>query len=281
MKISRSAYILSEPVLKDELLLLFGRNAKLSIFDIGACEGEDAIRYSRLFPNATVYAFEPRPDNLEKIDENLRRYDHGRIEISHLALSDKKGKAIFYLSSGQPEEARHTEDWDFGNKSSSLLPPGEEIKKHTSWLEFKETLEVQTERLDNYMAKQGLQEIDFIHMDVQGAELMVLRGAGVSVQAIKAIWLEVELVELYKDQPLKNDIEQFMEKNGFICVKSEVNDVAGDQLYVNTRYFPKDVASKFKQLKRAQARRAQWLRIRNRYYVLRNKLGNLLLGRGR
>jgi 2-O-methyltransferase len=267
MKLSRSAFILSEPVLKDELLLLFERKARLTIFDIGACEGEDAIRYSRFFPNSTVYAFEPRPDNLEKIDENLKRYDHGSIEVSHLALADKKGTSTFYLSSGQPEDSPPEVDWDFGNKSSSLLPPGEKMKTHTAWLEFKDTLEVHTDRLDNFMADRGLKGIDFIHMDVQGAELMVLLGAGDCVPSIKAIWLEVEVVELYKDQPLKTDIEEFMHSNGFVCVKSELDHVSGDQLYINTRFFSNDMANRFKFLKKKQRIRAIWRRLKDKYLI--------------
>ena len=70
-------------------------------------------------------------------------------------------------------------------------------------------------------------------MDVQGAELMVLKGAQSILSRIGAIWLEVESVELYKGQPLKNVIELFMKKSGFVKLVDTVNDIAGDQLYVS------------------------------------------------
>jgi hypothetical protein len=54
---------------------------------------------------------------------------------------------------------------------------------------------------------------------------------------IKAVWMEVEVVELYKGQPLKNDIEQFMNKNDFVCIKSDIDHVSGDQLYLNRQHF--------------------------------------------
>jgi FkbM family methyltransferase len=255
MKLNRSDYIFSDPILRDELLLLFGKEERLTIFDIGSCEGEDAIRYSRLFPRATVYAFEPRPDNIELIKKNLQSYAHGRIVVNETALSDIDGEAELYLSSGRPDNDVGAKDWDFGNKSSSLLPPSEvEIKKHTAWLKFEKTLKVKMITLDRFVKENRIGTIDFAHMDVQGAELMVLRGAGDALHSIKAIWLEVELVELYKNQPLKWNVEEFLVKSGFFCVKENVDAVSGDQLYLNHRYFGFDVRQKFNYLASMQHR---------------------------
>lgn len=73
-------------------------------------------------------------------------------------------------------------------------------------------------------------------MDVQGAELMVLKGAENFIKNINMIWLEVEAVELYKAQPLKNDVEQFMLDNNFTKIKDTVYNEAGDQFWVNKNY---------------------------------------------
>ncbi|MEZ4799098.1 MAG: FkbM family methyltransferase [Flavobacteriales bacterium] len=52
------------------------------------------------------------------------------------------------------------------------------MQKHTEWLEFKNTLEVSTMKLIDFCSsKLNISNIDFIHMDVQGAELMVLKEA--------------------------------------------------------------------------------------------------------
>jgi FkbM family methyltransferase len=262
-------FILSEPEIKADLNLLFAADESLVIFDIGACEGEDSIRYSRLFPNATVHLFEPRPDNLEKVAQNLRDFECTSVEVSSLALSNAAGEATFYLSSGKPEDASENEEWDFGNKSSSLLPPGEKMKEHTSWLEFKDHLVVQTERLDTYCAHHNISRIDLIHMDVQGAELMVLEGAGDMMQNIAAIWLEVEAVELYKNQPLRQDIERFMSERHFNCVKSTVNNVAGDQLYLNSKLIAQDKIESVRRMNIRLARIKNW---KTHYYRIRNFL---------
>lgn len=234
---NRDAYIQSPVEIEKELLFLLDKDKVKTVFDIGACEAEDSIRYSKLFPKAKVYAFEPRPDNVSKGQQSLKHYRCTQVILENIALSDTRGKAEFYLSEGQPEGAKGEEDWDFGNKSSSLLPPSEEMKKHTEWLRFKNKIEVNTQRLEEYAREKQLSEIDFAHIDVQGAELMVLRGAGDFIKKIKLIWMEVEAVELYKGQPLKSEVEDFMKAKGFVNVLDTVNAVAGDQLYVNTNYF--------------------------------------------
>lgn len=234
---NRDAYIQSPVEIEKELLFLLDKDKVKTVFDIGACEAEDSIRYARLFPKANVYAFEPRPDNILKGQQFLNHYNCTQVVLENIALSDTNGKAEFYLSEGQPEGAKSHEDWDFGNKSSSLLPPSEEMKKHTEWLQFKSKIEVNTLRLEDYARKKQLSEIDFAHIDVQGAELMVLKGAGDFLKKIKLIWMEVEAVELYKGQPLKTEVEAFMKAKGFVNVLDTVNAVAGDQLYVNTGYF--------------------------------------------
>jgi FkbM family methyltransferase len=235
--LTRESYIKSPIPIKNDLLKFFKKNDQLIIFDIGACESEDAIRYAMLFANSRIFAFEPREDNVEKSKELIKNYKKKNIILEHLALSNEEGLADFFLSEGEPPEQKNNESWDYGNKSSSLLPPSEEIDKHTAWLQFKRKTQVKTMRLDNYVKKNSLNIIDFVHLDVQGAELMVLEGAGTFLSKIKLIWMEVEAVELYQGQPLKNNVEQFMIKNNFSILQDTVNSVAGDQLYVNRSFF--------------------------------------------
>lgn len=251
----RDKYINSPVEIEFELLLMLEKEKVKSVFDIGACEAEDSIRYSMLFPGSTVYAFEPRADNLKIGQASIKKYGRTNIILENIALSDKNGMADFFLSEGRPDDTGK-EDWDFGNKSSSLLAPGEEIKKHTSWLKFEKKTQVPTQRLDDYAKTRQIAEIDFAHIDVQGAELMVLSGAGTFLHKIKLIWMEVEAVELYKNQPLKEDVELFMKKNNFTNILDTVNDVAGDQLYANLNYFDDSAITAFKKARKRKALRA-------------------------
>jgi FkbM family methyltransferase len=217
---------------------IFNIDEELTFFDIGACEGLSSAKYSSMFPKASVYAFEPVPKNFKLVLENQKKYNLKKLYPFQLGLSSKKGKATFYVSSGQPENKNKPSDnsTGFGNKSSSLYKPDKTKEVHP-WLKFKETITIDTETLDNFCINESLATIDFIHMDVQGAELMVLQGGQKMLPKIKSIWLEVERIALYEKQALKKDIEDFLHKNGFICIINKVNYVAGDQFWVQEAYF--------------------------------------------
>lgn len=232
---NRDKYILDDSPLKKDLLKLFKKNKTLTILDIGACEGEESIRYSRIFPFSSIYAFEPLLKNQVRISENIAKYKIENIKLIPFAVSDEDGNAEFYVSSGHPENLTTELDWDFGNKSSSLLSP--ENNNNPSWLSFDSKIDVETITLCTFFEKNKINEVDFIHMDVQGAELKVLKGSKEYIKNIKAIWLEVADVELYKNQPLRVDIENFMKSNGFDLIKSELEGKVGDQFYLNKNYF--------------------------------------------
>jgi len=235
MTYDRVDYINRASPIETELKKLFNTRSSITIFEIGSCEGEDSIKYARLFPNSKIYTFEPLPKNIERIKQNFLKYNISNAEIWNLAVSTDEGTAEFFVSEGKPENVDEV-DWDFGNKSSSLLPPDQHIKQ-ISFIKFNEKILVKTISLDQFCRQQEVNLIDFIHMDVQGAELLVLKGAGKFLEKIKVIWLEVAKIALYKDQPLIGDVEQFMYDNGFYLAKSEVDNNAGDQLYISKKFY--------------------------------------------
>lgn len=229
-------YLRSESIAERELRRLFRRRQRLIIFDIGACEGEDSIRYARCFPHARIFAFEPLPANQAIIRHNLTLHGVPNVELAPLALSDQTGLAEFHVSGGRPKELFSGSDWNYGNKSSSLLPPAQTAPMF-GWIEFKETIRVQTETLAAFCRNRSLPRLDFIHLDVQGAELRVLRGAGEKLRDVAAIWLEVSTREAYCGQALREEIERFLRNHGFTLAVSAMRDTEGDQFYVNRRFF--------------------------------------------
>lgn len=220
------------------LVQIFKKNHSITFFDIGSCEGLSSIRYLEIFTNATSYAFEPVPSNFEKILKNKDKFQATNLHAYCLGLSSQKGTATFYLSSGEPpnKEVPTDQSSDFGNKSSSLYKPGKTKEIHP-WLEFNETISIETETLENFCKDHEIETIDFIHMDVQGAELIVLEGAENMISNINSIWLEVEKVPLYENQALKPQIETFLLSNNFICVINKVNNIAGDQFWIKKSFF--------------------------------------------
>lgn len=74
-------------------------------------------------------------------------------------------------------------------------------------------LEVETERLADVPE---LQEIDFLKMDVQGAELMILEHAGNALDQCVAIHTEAAFIPLYEGQPTFADLDHWMRAHGFL-----------------------------------------------------------------
>lgn len=215
---------------RDRLLQkLFARTKPAVVMDIGACNGYAGVHYGRMFPGTQVHAFEPVPANHALVLANAAKHPEVDLRAHRLALSDRVGTAVLHLSSA--EGSRQSD----GHRSSSLLEPGLTTEVHP-WLEFKQRIEVPTDTLDAFCARAGITGIDLIHMDVQGAELMVLRGAPVMLPRVKTIWMEVERVQLYKGQPVKRDVETFMRANGFVLAISNVDHIAGDQLWLSRSF---------------------------------------------
>lgn len=236
MNFDRASY-LNDPIpIEKELKILFNQNDHLNIFEIGACEGEDSIKYARFFVNAKIYAFEPLPDNIRLIQNNLHHYGINNVTCCNKALSSKEGIFEFYVSEGRPENAIES-DWDYGNKSSSLLPPAKHLEI-VDFIHFNKKIPVETITINSFCQINNINSIDFIHMDVQGAELMVLEGASDYISSIKVIWLEVSKIDLYKNQPLAKDVKKFMTNNNFVLIKDALKQIQGDQLYISSTHYP-------------------------------------------
>lgn len=200
------------------------------VFEIGACEGEHTAGYARAFPRAKLYLFEPLPANGEKIEAMLRTESWMAAEFFPLALSDQAGEAEFHVSSS-PEAKRQGE----ANKSSSLMQPRAQRPKALEWLDFQQTIKVKTDTLDAFCRRQLIRTIDFIHMDVQGAELKVLAGAGAILRRIKATWMEVAFEQTYDGQSMEPETTRWMAARGFRKIHQVSYGPEGDALYYNMR----------------------------------------------
>lgn len=105
----------------------------------------------------------------------------------------------------------HITNW---GQTASLYPPNEELlgryENLLSLTSLQKVIEVQTHRLDDLV-----EECDFLKMDVQGAELDVLRNARSILKRALIVWLEVEFLPLYRGQPLFSDVDAFLRQQGF------------------------------------------------------------------
>jgi FkbM family methyltransferase len=93
--------------------------------------------------------------------------------------------------------------------------------------------DITTRRLDDVLVE-GLP--DFIKIDVQGAELDILRHGVRALATATVIEAEVEFVALYKDQPLFGDLQAFLRDHGFVLHK--LIDLVGHSLMPRDAGYP-------------------------------------------
>jgi hypothetical protein len=100
--------------------------------------------------------------------------------------------------------------------TSLLKPRVPALKFFNKFEEFahvERTQRVQTRRLDDV---EGLPLIDFLKMDIQGAELTVLKNGVEKLRNCLAVQLEVSYICLYEDQPAFGDVDLWMRSQGYV-----------------------------------------------------------------
>ena len=181
------------------------------ILDIGSWHLGQSIEFSKIFKEANIDAFEPVPDSYELCKKRWAELDDSkkkRIRIHNIALSESVGAIPFY--SVQPNNKKRL-DAGF----SSMFKFMDVMNGNDETLLLQQEIEVKTNRLDNWCEENGVTEVDIIWMDVQGAELLVLKGAENILQHTKIIMTEVGLKPYYEGHTLKKDIDTFLFKKGF------------------------------------------------------------------
>jgi len=123
------------------------------VVDGGACLGDTALVFSNAIgPTGKVYAFDPVEDNLLICLENETRFPHRNVKIFPTGLSDKNVNA-------PPIRLNH-------------YAPGFSSSNADS-----QKLLIPLRTLDSMVELGEIERVDFIKLDVEGAEMETLRGA--------------------------------------------------------------------------------------------------------
>jgi len=168
-----------------------------TIIEIGCNDGNSTLWFFEVFKNPQVFCFEPDPRAIERFKKKVGQ--HPNIQLFEIAISDKNGEIDFYQSSGKiiiEQYPTLPEDWDL---SGSIRQPKEHLTQHP-FVKFNKKIKVQTSTLDNWCHEHRIRMIDFIWMDVQGAEIDVFRGARNILKKTRFIYFEYSKVELYQGQ---------------------------------------------------------------------------------
>lgn len=194
----------------------FPNKESLIIFDVGACNFYDSLYLRQEFPNANIYAFEPDNTNLANCPIIV---EQSYINVVPVALSDHDDTVVFYPSvsyGGNDHKA-----------SGSILKP--KTRLGTTEGAFHDTLhfdlkgyDVQTVRIDTFCELNDIAHIDFLHMDVQGAEMKVLGGLG----NIRPTFVFAETCEFdtYESGTTLDAFNNYMSNLGYGIVKQFRDD---------------------------------------------------------
>jgi FkbM family methyltransferase len=188
--------------------------------DAGACDGQDSVYFAEKYPDGIVYSFEPVKKVYEELLNTTAPYSN--IKTFNLALSDKTGTSSINISSS----GRINEKMDKLCASSSLLQPEKHLQVFPH-IKFENTETIQTVNLDEWCKEHNVDHIDVMWLDMQGLEPVVLKASPNILSRTKFVYSEVSTIELYKNQILFDEFNEFMKKSGFRMVKKEVGITSG------------------------------------------------------
>lgn len=153
---------------------------------------------------AAVLGFEPLASECEQLNSKAR----------------VSGTSIRYLPWALGDGKEHTLHITNEPMTSSLFPPARStvdlFPALGELMQVVRKVQVETHRLDDVPEARGA---DFLKLDAQGAELMILENAVEVLRSVSVIQCEVEFVELYEGQPLMAEIDTFLRSNGFCFLR--------------------------------------------------------------
>jgi len=185
-------------------------------FHIGAHECEELPFYHQLgLKDTDIVWIDAIPS---KVMESRQR---DIPNVYHAVITDKDDDTVVFNISNN-------------GQSSSVLEFGTHAQEHP-YVIYVDKLIQQTITIDSFFERNHLDASNypFWNFDIQGAELMALKGAIRSIQYAKAIYLEVNVNELYKNCGLLGEIDTFLSKYKFKRVLTSMTQHGwGDALYI-------------------------------------------------
>lgn len=194
------------------------------IVEAGAFNGNDTVTMAKMFPQATIHSFEPVPAIYNVLKETTRSCP--QVHTYQYAVSDTEGIAPLYISKIN----------GLFSQSSSLFIPKEHVTYYPEVI-FSEAIMVPTCTFDQWAERNNIDHVDFMWLDMQGAELSALKASPRIMSTVRALLIELEFVEAYAGQPLGQEICKWLEEHGFemIAINFDIPPrgiMYGDALFI-------------------------------------------------
>lgn len=203
--------------LKDVQNLLSTNNISINgCFHVGAHNCEELETYNILgVKNEDIVWVDALSS---KVNESILR---GVPNVYHAVISDRDDEDIEFNVSN-----------NFA--SSSIFEFGTHLEQHPH-IYYIDKIQEKSITIDTFFERNNLNasKYDFWNFDIQGAELLALKGATKSIKYAKVIYLEVNSEELYKNGALINEIDDFLVQFKFKrVITNMLKHGWGDAIYI-------------------------------------------------
>lgn len=196
-------YLKHKDAFLDQKTLMSKINVKI-IFDGGANIGDFAARYLKIFPNASIYCFEPGITVFQHLSERYK--DTSRVQTINMALSDSSGLKKFYENQV--------------SSTSSLLPINSKSVKYLdpNLMKSKATIDVDSVTINEFCRINDIDRINVLKMDIQGGELKALQSTRNLLEnsLIDLVYIEVLFIPLYEGQTEFCQLCEFFANYGYV-----------------------------------------------------------------
>jgi len=168
------------------------------ILHIGAHEGQEAEMYDHL--SKPVIWIEASPLYFERLQENIRPF-RNQVALNALLDSQCNASRDFFITSNNGE-------------SSSIYP----LAGNEYWrgLKNSEVCKLPSKRLDCISSDLKMREFDYWIVDVQGAELEVLKGAGDLLSYCRYLQVEISQEKFYEGGAEFQEVKAFLKSRSFV-----------------------------------------------------------------
>lgn len=186
------------------------------VFHIGAHECEEMSCYKELGLSENDIVW------IDAIDEKVMESKKRNIpNVYQAVITDKDDDTVTFNITNNVQ-------------SSSILEFGTHQIEHPS-VRFVKTEQLKTITVNTFFERNQLDgsKYNFWNFDIQGAELIALKGSTKYIESVKVLYLEVNEKELYKNCGLIGDMDNFLMVYGFKRVMTEMTRHGwGDALYI-------------------------------------------------
>ncbi len=168
-----------------------------TFIDVGVNKGDFSLLGAKLVgPEGRVLAFEPEADNCDWIRKSITLNGYDNVDLHEIALSDEEGTAELHI----------------GDRSGfHTLVPGQARRSN------KGTVSIRTRPLDAVLAELGVEQVDMMKIDVEGADMQVLRGAQKTLVDNRDLILLIDIHPNLGVDPF--EVCGFLQDRGFSCFR--------------------------------------------------------------